>query len=329
MRFKAFATAIILFILGRPVHAEPPVTLNKQVVRIFQQHCQTCHRPGNIAPFSLLTYADTRPWARAIRDAVLLKKMPPWKPVGSHGVFEGERSLTEQEIQTISQWVNDGVQEGDASDLPEPAKFPDAWSAGTPDAVLQPAADYAVKNGSDDVYRCFPMGLDATSDLYVRGYEVLPGNRAIVHHVLLFIDEFNQSAALEGGDTGPGYPCFGGAGFLFGLGGLGGWVPGSSPEMFPLGTGVRIPKGARIVMQVHYSLVDFSRTSSASPDPDLTRVGIYTSPVPLEPITFLPIVNPLFSIPAGESHYQVKAVLPISRTLELTAIAPHMHLLGR
>ncbi|OLD18871.1 MAG: hypothetical protein AUI91_09745 [Acidobacteria bacterium 13_1_40CM_3_56_11] len=329
MRFKAFATAIILFIPGRPAHAEAPVTFNNQVVRILQQHCQTCHRPGNIAPFSLLTYADTRPWARAIRDAVLLKKMPPWKPVGSHGVFEGERSLTEQEIQTISQWVNDGAEEGAASDLPEPLKFPQAWSAGTPDAVLQPPASYAVKTGSDDVYRCFPMAVDATSDLYVRGYEVLPGNSAIVHHVLLFIDEFNQSAALEGNDSGPGYTCFGGAGFLFGLGGLGGWVPGTSPQMFPLGTGVRIPKGARIVMQVHYSLVDFSRTSSASPDPDLTRVGIYTSPVPLEPITFLPIVNPLFSIPAGESHYQVKAVLPISRTVELTAIAPHMHLLGR
>ena len=140
MRFKAFATAIILFILGRPARAEALVTFNNQVVRIFQQHCQTCHRPGNIAPFSLLTYADTRPWARAIRDAVLLKKMPPWKPVGSHGVFEGERSLTEQEIQTISQWVNDGAREGDAGDLPEPLKFPEAWSAGTPEAVLQPAA---------------------------------------------------------------------------------------------------------------------------------------------------------------------------------------------
>src|SRR5437899_1478284 len=114
MRFKALAAAIIVSVFGTPAHAEAPVTFNNQVVRIFQQHCQTCHRPGNIAPFSLLTYADTRPWARAIRDAVLLKKMPPWKPVGSHGVFEGERSLTEQEIQTISQWVNDGAREGDA-----------------------------------------------------------------------------------------------------------------------------------------------------------------------------------------------------------------------
>ena len=328
MRFKAFGAAIILFVISRPAHAEGPVTFNKQVVRIFQQHCQTCHRPGNIAPFSLLTYADARPWARAIRDAVLLKKMPPWKPVGSHGVFEGERSLTDQEIQTISRWVNDGAEEGAASDLPEPLKFPETWSAGSPDAVLQPAASYAPQTGSADVYRCFPMSVDSTSDVYVRGYEVLPGNRAIVHHVLLFIDEFNQSASLERGDS-PGYSCFGGAGFLLGLGGLGGWVPGSSPQMFPLGTGVRIPKGGRIVMQVHYSLVDFARTSSAQPDPDLTRLAIYTSPVALEQITFLPIVNRFFSIPPGESRYQVKAMLPISRTVEMIAIAPHMHLLGR
>ena len=328
MWFKTFGAAVLLFVISRSANAEGTVTFNKQVVRIFQQHCQTCHRPGNIAPFSLLTYAEARPWARAIRDAVLLKKMPPWKPVGSHGVFEGERSLTDQEIQTISQWVNDGAEEGAASDLPEPLKFPETWSAGTPDAVLQPPSPYALQTGSDDVYRCFPMAVDSTSDLYVRGYEVLPGNRAVVHHVLIFIDQFNQSASLERGD-GPGYSCFGGAGFLFGLGGLGGWVPGASPQMFPLGTGVRIPKGARIVMQVHYSLLDFSRTSSAAPDPDLTRLAIYTSPVSLEEITFLPIVNPSFTIPPGESRYQVKAILPISRTVEMIAIAPHMHLLGR
>src|SRR2546421_6524460 len=117
MRYRVFPCLLFL-LLASQLQAQIP-TFNKQVVRIFEQHCQTCHRPGNIAPFSLLTYADARPWARAIRDAVLLKKMPPWKPVGSHGVFEGERSLTDQEIQTISQWVNDGAEEGAASDLPE------------------------------------------------------------------------------------------------------------------------------------------------------------------------------------------------------------------
>src|SRR5262249_23590810 len=151
-------------------------------------HCQTCHRPGNIAPFSLLTYADARPWARAIREAVLLKTMPPWKPVDAHGVFEGERSLSDQEIQTISQWVEDGSPEGAASDLPEIIDFPDTWNAGNPNMVLQPTDPYAVQLGSDDIYRCFPIQVGSASDVYVRGYEILPGNRSIVHHVLIFVD---------------------------------------------------------------------------------------------------------------------------------------------
>src|SRR5947207_1378361 len=202
MRFKAFATAIILFILGRPAHAEAPVTFNNQVVRIFQQHCQTCHRPGNIAPFSLLTYADARPWARAIREAVLLKTMPPWKPVNAHGVYQGERTLTDQEIQTISQWVDDGSPEGAAADLPNPISFPETWSAGTPNVVLQPSDSYNIPSGSDDIYRCFPIPVNPDRDVYVRGYEILPGNRAIVHHVLLFIDEKGSSVSLDHADPG-------------------------------------------------------------------------------------------------------------------------------
>src|SRR6266566_9451119 len=120
MIFRAAALAVVLFLSSRSAQAESPVTFNNQVVRIFQQHCQSCHRPGNIAPFSLMTYADARPWAASIRREVVLKTMPPWKPVGSHGAFEGERSLTDQEIQTISQWINDGAPEGAAKDSPEP-----------------------------------------------------------------------------------------------------------------------------------------------------------------------------------------------------------------
>src|SRR5207237_876289 len=156
------------------------------------------------------------------------------------------------------------------------------------------------------------------SDLYVRGYEVMPGNRAIVHHVLLFIDENGASDALDKADPRPGYTCFGGPGFLSGLGVLGAWVPGASAEACPLGLGVCLPACAPIVMQVHYSL---SPTSSAQA-PDLTHVGVYLSPVPLQPLSFLPIVNPFFTIPAGNSHYQVKAVFPITSTVELISVAP-------
>src|SRR5438067_1239519 len=123
MTFKTIGVGLVLFLSSRTAYADGPVTFNDQVVRIFQQHCQSCHRPGNIAPFSLMTYTDARPWAASIRREVVLKTMPPWKPVGSHGKFEGERSLTDQEIQTISQWVADGAPEGSAADSPDALKF--------------------------------------------------------------------------------------------------------------------------------------------------------------------------------------------------------------
>lgn len=321
--------ALVLPVCAVEARAQGEVTFNNQVVRIFQQHCQTCHRPGNIAPFSLVTYQDAQIHALQIRSAVVTGEMPPWKPVNAHGVFEGERSLTEPEIQTISAWVGAGAPEGNPNDLPEPIRFPETWSAGTPDMVIQPASSFPLQAGADDIYRCFPMTMNSTSDLYVRGYEVLPGNRAIVHHVLIFTDEGGQSAALDDADPGPGYTCFGGAGFISGLGGVGGWAPGADPQVFPLGTGVRIPAGARIVMQVHYSTSEASKISSGPFEPDLTRIGLYLSPTPLQAISFLPVVNPFFAIPPGNPHYQVKAFLPITSTVELVGIAPHMHLLGR
>jgi Copper type II ascorbate-dependent monooxygenase, C-terminal domain len=324
MRVRTACLATLLFVCGREAFAQD-VTFNNQVVRIFQQHCQTCHRPGSIAPFSLLTYQDARIHASQIRNAVESRIMPPWKPVDAHGVFEGERTLTDEEITTISQWVTTGAPEGNPSDLPEPISFPETWSAGTPDFVVQPPSSFPLKAGSEDIYRCFTIPVNSASDLYVRGYEVLPGNRSIVHHVLIFTDTSGQSASLDAADPGPGYTCFGGAGFVVGLGGIGGWAPGADPQVFPLGTGVRIPAGARVVMQVHYS----TSLASGPLDPDLTRIGLYLSPAPLQAIAFLPVVNTLFTIPPGNPHYQVKAFLPIPTTVELVAIAPHMHLLGR
>ncbi len=329
MRFRSIWSLLLSLLFVSELRAESPVTFNNQVVRIFQQHCQTCHRPASIAPFSLVTYADSRRHAFEIQQAVESRLMPPWKPVNAHGVFVGERSLSDQEIQTISRWVTDGVQEGVASDLPEPISFPETWGAGQPDVVVQPSDSYSVQTGSDDIYRCFTLPLASNADVYVRGYEVLPGNRAIVHHVLLFLDESGESVALDNADPEPGYTCFGGAGFTNGLGALGGWAPGASPEMFPLGSGVRIPAGARVVIQVHYSTAEALKLSAGPLDPDRTRVGLYLSPTPLQQIVFVPVVNTFFTIPPGNSHYQVKAFLPIPIEVELLSIAPHMHLLGR
>jgi len=325
---KASLAVAIILGAARPSTAADTITFNNQVVRIFQQHCQTCHRPGNIAPFSLLTYAEVRTRVTLIRRAVESREMPPWKPVNAPGTFEGERLLSAEEIDTIVKWADAGAPEGAANDLPASVSFPDTWNAGQPDMVLHPPDAYQLQADSADIYRCFSLPTNSTSDLYVRGYEIIPGNRSVVHHVLLFTDENGESLALDNADPEPGYSCFGGAGFTLGIGGLGGWAPGASPQMFPLGTGIRIAKGSRIVMQVHYSTLD-AAASGAPLTPDRTSLGLYLSPVPLTRITIFPLVNLFFSIPPGASNHEVRAGYEIPVDVELVSIAPHMHLLGR
>ena len=333
MRFRMFLIAALSMLFVSELRGQSSVTFNNQIVRIFQQHCHVCHRPGNIAPFPLLTYQDAVPRARLIRDAVESKTMPPWKPVNAHGIFKAERALSEADIQMIVQWASNGAPEGSPGDLPMPVTFPETWALGPPDAAVQPAEAYQLPANSSDVYRCFPMTLNTPSDVYVRGYEVIPGNRKIVHHVLLFLDESGQSVPLDNADPGPGYTCFGGTGFLAGVGGLGGWVPGAAAEMFPVGAGVRIAAGARIVMQVHYSTADVHSPSGLQFDhageSDLTRLGLYLSQAPLDRISYLPVVNPFFVIPAGAARHQVRAFSIIPTDVDLIGIAPHMHLLGR
>src|SRR5215510_7191 len=124
-------------------------TFSNQVVRIFQKNCQVCHHPGDIAPFSLLTYRDARPWARSIQEKVVTRQMPPWKPTTDCGDFDGERRLNDDEISLISQWVDAGSPEGNAADLPEPLNFPDGWTLGTPDVIVQPDQDYSINPGND------------------------------------------------------------------------------------------------------------------------------------------------------------------------------------
>lgn len=298
-------------------------TFSNEVIRIFQKNCQVCHHPGDIAPFSLLTYRDARPWARSIQEKVVTRLMPPWKAVAGCGDFQDERKLTDDEISTISRWVDAGAPEGDPAMLPTPLNFSSGWVLGEPDLILSPDEDYTVQPGND-VYRCFTMPTNLKGDRFVQAVDIKPGNRNVVHHVILYLDDTGESVALDEKDPGPGYTSFGGPGFTM-TGTLGGWAPGFRPAPEPEGIAWKMHAGTRVVAQVHYH-------PRGLVEKDRTQIGIYFSRKPVKKeIGVVPIINTNFTIPAGNPAYNVSASIPIPPGFDAHAIgiAPHMHLLGK
>jgi len=294
----------------------------------LQSKCQRCHHPNDIAPFALMTYEDAQTWAADIRTAVSAGVMPPWKPVPGYGEFRDAYGLTADERQLILDWVDQGAQPGDpvdTSDTTTPPPPDSEWRLGQPDLVLTTPAFTPPR--APDTYRCFvlPSGLD--DNRFVTAYQVNPGDKQQVHHVILYIDQSGEADKLDGQDGQPGYTCFGGPNVTLTIGGvLGGWAPGAQPSRLPDGIASLLPGKARIVMQVHYH-------PGGKRGEDQTRVGLYFSPVGAveKRLVNIPIVNTKFVIPPGATDYEVKASLPILPFLSGQAItvAPHMHLLGK
>ena len=326
---------VLAFVIVGAVAAQSPlrsrsaqterITFHKDVEPILQENCQGCHRPGEVAPFSLLDYDSAWLFSQHIRSAVRSGYMPPWQPVRSVGVsFRDERGLTNAEIDTLTRWVELGAPRGNPADAPEPLEFPAGdWSNGEPDLILEmPSAYEPDKDGADD-YRCFSLAPNLTVDRKIRAIEVQPGNRAIVHHVILFGDPNGESASLHApGDPQPGYTCFGDPGFdstSF----LGGWAPGNTQPPLPAGVAMTLQANARIALQVHYH-------PDGTQQQDTTRVGIYFTdePNPNELFT-LPLVNQDFTIPAGAERYEVTETFLAFTSARIHSLLPHMHLLGQ
>jgi hypothetical protein len=277
--------------------SDRPVTFTNQVVRIFQQRCQTCHRPGEVAPFSLTNYKDAHARRDDIRDAVQSRYMPPWKAVPGYGEFTDVRRLSDDEIALIDRWVSDGAPEGDPFTVPARTK---------------------------DIYRCFTVPIRIPGEWrMIRASEVLPGNRKIVHHVQTFLDVTGRSVELDQAEPGPGYTCFGGPGFDS-AGGLGGWAPGSIPLEIPSGVAWRIPPGARLVIQVHYN------NPGDAPETDVTRIGLHFTSGPFDRRLFAARAFAWnFAIPAGALETSVVARTTLQENIDAIAVFAHMHLLGR
>src|SRR5215475_418834 len=163
------------------------ITFNKDVAPIFFKSCAECHRPGENAPFSALSFKDVRPWAKSIREKVASRMMPPWHADPQHGQFQNDHRLTQTEIDTITTWVDGGAIEGAAKDLPPAPKFVEGWGIGKPDLVLSMPEAYTVEAAGPDEYQYFEVPTGFTEDRYVQAIEARPGNRKVVHHLVVFI----------------------------------------------------------------------------------------------------------------------------------------------
>ncbi len=331
------------------------VTFTKDVAPIFYKSCAECHRPGEGAPFSALSYKDVRPWAKSIKEKVANRVMPPWHADPHFGEFKNNASLTQAEIDTIVSWVDGGSVEGNAKDLPPAPKFTEGWGITTPDLVVQIPEEYTYKPGADE-YQYFDVPTNFTEDRYVTMAEARPGNRKIVHHIIAFIlpkgsptmagqtaeqrgkmmemamknspfyrDGFlmrmKADQPVEDDGCGPNGRRGGGDNMLVG------YAPGRNPDIYAAGTARKIPAGATIRFQIHYSNQTLGNTQV---EKDRSMIGlVFAKEAPQRLVTTNSIANIFFKIPAGADNHKVTACRVLKRDTTLYALEPHMHLRGK
>jgi peroxiredoxin len=272
-----------------------------QVAAVLQAKCQACHRPGQAAPFSLLTYDQARRWAASIREVVDDRRMPPWHADPRYGHFENDRSLSARERATLLAWVDQGSPLGDLKAVPAPYAWPEGWSAGTPDLVFTMPEPYTVAAQGTLPYQYFRVPTGFTEDKWVRSIEPRPGDRTVVHHIIVYLD-----------DKKGGRPEH-----------LGGYAPGDMPSVYPEGTAKRIRAGSDLVFQVHYTPMGKIRT-------DRSSVGFILAK---EPVTRRAITRGIaqqrFRIPPGAEDHEVRSSFKFGEDAHLLSFLPHMHLRGK
>ena len=313
---------------------EPP-TWHRDVAPIVMNRCANCHRDGGIAPFALDSAEAWADWGNAALGSIKAGSMPPWPPAEGCGEFSHSLRMPPSEVDTLEQWITAKRPLGDAAGatpLPEQPKL-------TPTHTLPMPEAYTPDAGKIDDYRCFLLDLDTSEELFVRGTQVLPGTDKQVHHVLIYALEGDMVATAEAADkkeAGPGYTCFGGPlpsqkggilGFSAGFPNqIAAWVPGLSPRLLPKEVALRIGKGSRVVMQVHYNL------TGGKPEADITTLQLVADTTPPERVLATrPLIIESLNIPAGEKEAIHKRMYRYygKGEVRIHSMTPHMHLLGK
>ncbi len=297
------------------------VTYTRDIAPILFANCVVCHRPGEVAPFGLLTYQDAAKRARQITRVVGRRIMPPWMPAQSHGEFENQRTLTDRQIALLKTWADSGRAEGDAADLPTLPQFSTGWRLGKPDMVLEMPGEFEIHADGPDIFQNFVIPIDIPTDKLVAAADFIPGNPKVVHHSLLYLDATHIARKLDAATPELGYPSFGGPGFQP-TGSIGGWSPGKMPRRLPDGLGRYLRKGSDLVMQIHYH-------PDGKRETDRSKVGVYfvDKPKGAAGAVWASAFN--HDIKPGDNDYHVTASYTLIGDVRLLSIVPHMHLLGQ
>jgi len=347
MRTKLCVLAVSLLWLGalssvstegqyasRRTAAKNAPTFSKDVAPIIFKNCAGCHRPGEIAPMPLLTYEDARPWAKAIRDEISERNMPPWHADAPAGTFHNERIISDADRQTLIAWANGGAPKGDPADLPPTPVFSDGWASGTPDVVLEMEEDYKVPADGIVQYEYFYIPTNFTEAKWVKSIEVRPGNREVVHHVLVYYRakpdlvrtpvlrpnaaNSNVAAPRVRGQRPQRTDLKDMPQRIIAT-----YAPGTNPQVAPAGTAFRLEPGGVIELQMHY-------TTMGEATSDRTKVGLTFAkePSPRE-VRAGQFINGVFTLPAGAADVAVTTDVEFVQDTTVWGLFPHTHLRGK
>ncbi len=330
--FRLFLLVLLGMVSFTKAQAHGDPTWSEEIAAIFYKQCTSCHHPGGLAPFSLMNYTDAYARRFAIQYQTEAKTMPPWPPDPSYSRLAHERLLTDDEIKHIRDWVNTNAKEGDPSLAPTPPSYSGGAEIINPELTVEMPL-YTV-NTSTDLYRVFPVPTNlAESDWYITGFEVIPGDPSIVHHVLVFQDSTNTAITLDAADPGPGYTSFGGVKSNTAKL-IGAWVPGSRPYYLPNGMGIKYFRNANILIQVHYpkgvsNKTDRTKILMRMKRGNMRNVNIDPILAHVAPIlTNGPLFIPKNTIKTFKEQFPINNQ-PLGVDVSVLAVSPHMHLLGK
>jgi len=323
-RLFAFAVCAVAGVMVPGVAAraaESVPTFTRDIAPLLYQHCTSCHRPGEVGPFPLISYADAKKRGRQLAEVTARRIMPPWKPVPGYGEFRYDRSLSAEQIAVFQQWYEAGMPEGDPRDLPPLPQFPQGWHLGPPDLILKVDKPFRIPAEGDDLYVHFVLPTGLKEDRPFRAVQVLPSNRKVAHHAVPILDVANGQARKLAQKDGY-YIQFGGPGFLP-RGFLPGYAPGMSTRELPEDQIGVLPKNTDVVLQMHYH-------PTGKEEYDQPQIGIYFSDKkPKRSPSVILLANNDIDIPPGEKNYTRRDSFRLPADFLCRSIFAHMHMIGK